>query len=75
MKKLSVNPDAATVFVLVLAGSLALNFWQYLHGRELMQRYVDAEWELGDVKANVVYARTLLKSCDPDKYADLDVQP
>lgn len=75
MKKLSVNLDAATVFALVLVGSLGLNFWQYLHVRDLMQRYVDAEWELGDVKANVVYARTLLKSCDPDKYADLDVQP
>jgi hypothetical protein len=75
VKKLSVNLDAVVLIALVFTGSLGLNAWQYLHVRELMQRYVDAEWELGNAKANVVYTRTLLKACDPDKYADLDVQP
>jgi hypothetical protein len=75
VKKLSVNLDAVVLIALVFTGSLGLNAWQYLHVRELMQRYVDAEWKLGDAKANVVYARTLLKACDPDKYADFDVHP
>jgi hypothetical protein len=40
-----------------------MNVWQFLNSKELMQKYVDAEWKLGDAKANAVYAGRLLKTC------------
>jgi ABC-type phosphate transport system permease subunit len=75
MRKLTVHLDAAAIIALIFLASLGMNAWQFLHNRELMQKYVEAEWELGNTRANVVYARKLLKSCDPDKYANLDVTP
>jgi len=75
MKQLTVHLDAAAIIVLVFLASLDMNAWQFQNNRELMQKYVDAEWELGNTRTNVVYARRLLKACDPDKYADLDVNP
>ena len=73
MKQLTVHLDAVVIITLVFLASLGMNVWQVLNSRELMQKYVDAEWELGNTKANVVYARRLLKACDPVKYADLDL--
>lgn len=73
MKKFTIHLDAVVLIALVFAASLGMNAWQYLRGQELMQDYVDAAWELGNAKANVVAARTALKACNPEKYADLDV--
>jgi hypothetical protein len=72
MKRLTIHLDAVVIIALILFTSLGMNAWQFLNSRELMQKYVDAEWELGNTRANVVYARRLLKACDPDKYADLN---
>jgi hypothetical protein len=73
--KLTVHLDAVAIIALIFLASVGMNVWQFLNNRELMQQYVDAEWKLGNTRANVVYARKLLKSCDPEKYADLDVRP
>lgn len=75
MKQLTVHLDAVVIIALALLASVGLNIWQIHLNRELMQKYVDADWELGNTRTNVVYARRLLKACDPDKYADLDVNP
>jgi hypothetical protein len=75
MKRLTVHLDAVVIIALIFLTSLGMNVWQFLNSRELMQKYVDAEWELGNTRANVVHTRRLLKACDPDKYADLDVNP
>ena len=75
MKQLTVNLDAVVLVALVLLASLGMNAWQLLQGRSLLHDYVDAEWALGDAQANVVLARSLLRDCDPEKYADLDVNP
>jgi hypothetical protein len=75
MKQLTVHLDAVVIIALVFLASLGMNVWQFLNSRELMQKYVDAEWEMGNTRTNVVYARKLLKACDPDEYADLDVNP
>ena len=75
MKQLTVHIDAVAIIALIFLASLGMNVWQFLNNRELMQKYVDAEWELGNARTNVVYTRRLLKACDPDKYADLDVNP
>jgi hypothetical protein len=73
--KLTVNLDAVAIIALIFLASLGMNVWQFLNSRELLQKYVDAEWELGNKRANVVYARKLLKACDPEKYADVDLSP
>jgi len=75
MKQLTVHLDAVAIIALVFLASLGMNVWQFLNNRELMQKYVDAEWELGNTRANVVYTRRLLKTCNPDKHDDLDVKP
>ena len=75
MKQLTVHLDAAAIIALIFLASTGMNVWQFMDNKELMQKYVDAEWELGNTRANVVHARRQLKACDPDKYADLDVNP
>lgn len=65
MKKLTVNLDAVVIIMLVLVTSLCMNIWQFRSIKELMQKYVDAEWELGNSRADATYARGLLKKCDP----------
>jgi len=75
MKQLTVHLDAVVIIALIFLASLGMNAWQFLNNRVLMQKYVDAEWELGNTRANVVYTRRMLKHCDPEKYDDLDVNP
>jgi ABC-type phosphate transport system permease subunit len=75
MKQLTVHIDAMVIVALVFLASLGMNAWQFLNNRELMQKYVDSEWELGNTRANVVYTRRLLKACNPDKHEDLDARP
>jgi hypothetical protein len=75
MKKLTVHLDALAIIALVFLASVGMNVWQFQSNSELMQKYVDAEWELGNTRANAVYTRRLLKSCDPEKYDVLDVNP
>lgn len=75
MKQLTVHLDAVAIIALIFLASVGMNVWQFLDKQELTQKYIDAEWELGNTRANVVYARRQLKACDPDKYADLDVNP
>ena len=75
MKQLTVHLDAVVIIALVFLTSVGINAWQIHNNRELMQKYVDADWELGNTRTNVVYTRRLLKACDPDKYADLDINP
>jgi hypothetical protein len=75
MKQLTVHLDAAAILALIFLASVGMNVWQFLDSKELMQKYVDAKWELGNSKANMVHARRQLKACDPNKYADLDVNP
>lgn len=75
MKQLTVNLDAVAIIAFIFLASIGMNVWQFLESKELMQSYVDAKWELGNSKASLVYARRQLKACDPDKYADLDVNP
>ena len=71
MKRLTVNLDAVVIIALIFLITLGTNVWQFLNSRELMQKYVDAEWELGNARAEVVYVRRQLEACDPDKHADL----
>lgn len=73
--KLTVHLGAVVIIALIFLASLGMNAWQFLNSKKLMQKYADAEWELGNTRANVVYSRKLLKSCDPEKYADLDINP
>ena len=75
MKQLTVHLDAVVIIALVFLASVGINVWQIHNNRELMQKYIDAEWELGNTRTNVVYARKLLMACDHEKYADLDVNP
>jgi len=75
MKQLTVHLDAVAIIALIFLALVGMNVWQFLDKKELMQKYIDAEWELGNNKANLVYTRRQLKACDPDKYADLDVNP
>jgi hypothetical protein len=75
MRKLTMNLDAVVVIGLMLVASLGMNAWQRVQLNDLMSQYVDGQWEAQDVKANLVYARTLLKECDPVKYADLEARP
>ena len=75
MKKLTLNMDAVLLIAVVLVISLGMNAWQHYQLNELMSEYVDARWQAQDFKANLVYARTQLKQCDPEKYADLDINP
>jgi len=74
LKKATINYDAIAMVFVVLALSLGLNVWQYWQTQDLMQKYVDAQWSGQNDKANLVYTRTLLKQCDPEKYAELDVK-
>ena len=74
MKKATINYDAIAMVFVVLALSLGLNVWQYWQTQDLMQKYVDEQWSGQNDKANLVYTRTLLKQCDPEKYAELDVK-
>jgi hypothetical protein len=73
VKKLTVNYDAIALVAIALVVSLGMNVWQRQQFNDLLAEYVDSQWEAQNVKANMVYARTLLKECDPVKYADLDV--
>jgi hypothetical protein len=75
MKQLTVHLDAVAIIALVFLASLGMNVWQFLNNRELMQKYVDAEWELGNSRANVVYTRSLFKACNPDKHDDHEIKP
>jgi len=75
MKQLTVHLDAVAIIALVFLASLGMNVWQFLNNRELMQKYVDAEWELGNSRANVVYTRSLFNACNPDKYDDHEIKP
>lgn len=75
MKKATINYDAIAMVFIVLVLSIGLNVWQYWQSQDLMQKYVDAEWAGQNDKANLVYTRGLLKQCDPEKYAELDVNP
>ena len=75
MKQLTVHLDAVAIVALIFLVSIGVNVWQFLDNKELMQKYVNVEWELGNIKSNLVYARRQLKACDPDKYADLDAKP
>ena len=74
MKQLTVHLDAVAIVALIVLASVGMNVWQFLDNKELMQKYVDAEWDLGNTKANLVYARRQLKACHPDKHADLNVK-
>jgi hypothetical protein len=73
VKKLTVNYDAIAMIAIVLLVSFGMNVWQRYQFNDLLAEYVDSQWEAQDVKTNLVYARSLLKECDPIKYADLDV--
>ena len=73
MKKVTIHYDAIAAVVVVLVVSLGMNIWQRHQFNELLAEHVDSQWEAQNVKANMVYARSLLKACDPAKYADLDV--
>jgi hypothetical protein len=73
MKKLSINMDTVFLLGLVAAGSLGLNAWLLVQNRSLSADYLDGVAQGYDIKANLVYARTLLKQCDPEKYAGLKV--
>ena len=75
MKQLTVHLDAVAIIALVFLASLGMNVWQFLNNRELMQKYVDAEWELGNSRANVVYTRSLYKACSSDKHDDHEIKP
>ena len=75
MKKATIHYDAIAMVFIVLMLSIGLNVWQYWQTQDLMQKYVDAQWVGQNDKANLVYTRTLLKQCDPEKYAELDVNP
>lgn len=75
MRKLTVNLDAVVVIGLMLVISLGMNAWQRVQFNDLLSQHVDVQWEAQDVKANLVLARTLLKGCDPVKYADLEAKP
>ncbi|HAD08302.1 MAG TPA: hypothetical protein DCF62_02365 [Porticoccaceae bacterium] len=75
MKKATIHYDAIAMVFIVLMLSIGLNVWQYWQTQDLMQKYVDAQWASQNDKANLVYTRTLLKQCDPEKYAELDVNP
>lgn len=73
MKQVTINLDAIAVITVVFMISVGLNLWQRHQFNDLLAEHVDSQWEAQDVKANLVYARRLLKECDPDRYADLDV--
>jgi hypothetical protein len=73
VKKVTIHYDAIAAVVVVLLVSLGMNAWQRHQFNELLAEHVDSQWEAQNVKANMVYARSLLKACDPVKYADLDV--
>jgi hypothetical protein len=75
MKQLTVHLDAVVIIALIFLASLGMNLWQFLNSKELMQNYIDAKWELENTRATVVYARRMLKACDPGKYGDRDVKP
>ncbi len=75
MKQLTVHLDAVVIIALIFLASLGMNAWQFLNNRELMQKYIDTEWELGNTRANAAYARRLLKTCDTGKHDDLDAGP
>lgn len=49
--------------LLVLLLSIGLNVWQYWQTRDLMQKYVDAQWAGQNDKANLVFTRDLLRAC------------
>lgn len=72
MKKVTVHYDAIALVAVVLAVSFGMNAWQRYQFNDLLAEYVDSQWEAQNVKSNLVYARSLLKACDPVKYADLD---
>jgi len=65
MKKLTVNLDALVIVLLALFASLAMNAWQFHNVRDVTQKYVDAEWELGNIRANAAYTRVQTAGCDP----------
>lgn len=73
VRKATINYDAIAMVIIVLVVSFGMNVWQRLQFNDLLAEHVDSEWKAQDVKVNMVYARRLLKECDPVKYADLDV--
>ena len=75
MKKLTVNLDAVVIILLVLVASLGMNAWQVHSNKELIQKYVDAEWKAGNYKADAAYARELLKHCDRDNPDSPQLRP
>jgi len=73
VKQLTINMDTVVLLGLVLLLSLGMNGWQHAQFSDLMSEYTGIREQAQNDKANLVYARTLLKQCDPKKYADLKV--
>lgn len=63
MKQATIHYDAIAMALLVLLLSIGLNVWQYWQTRDLMQKYVDAQWAGQNDKANLVFTRDLLRAC------------
>jgi hypothetical protein len=73
VKSVTIHYDAIALVAIVLVISFGMNIWQRLQFNDLLAEYVDSQWQSQDTSANLVYTRSLLKECDPVKYADLIV--
>lgn len=73
MKQLTINMDTVILIGLVLVLSLGMNAWQHVQFNDLMSEYTGVRTQAQNDRASLVHVRTLLRQCDPKKYADLEV--
>jgi hypothetical protein len=73
LKTLTINMDTVLLLGVTMALSLGMNAWQYFQASRILAEDLDLQTRAQDDRASLVYTRTLLKQCDPAKYADLDV--
>jgi hypothetical protein len=73
VKQLTINMDTVILLGIILLLSLGMNAWQHAQFNDLMTEYVGVREQAQNDKVDLVHVRTLLKRCDPKKYADLKV--
>jgi hypothetical protein len=73
LKTLTINMDTVVLLGMTMALSLGMNAWQYYQASQLIAQDLELQARAQDDRASLVYTRTLLKQCDPARYADLDV--
>ena len=63
IKKFTLHLDAVIVIVLLFVVSLGFNWYQFKESQDLFQQNVDANWEIQDLKTNLMYLKSEYEKC------------